>query len=225
MPISLPVFSSILNHSWIDPSVHSWNSIFGRKKKLNWTRTARASVAHTPSSPTGSSISRRFIALLCLRYLRRRGTQQRTGRKQHLASFFDRLLPSSFFGREERRTLNPRDRRIGGGWYAMRFFLFLSWAQLLGLFIHGHSSSGRSLERAISRKAIIGFFCGVCITCLFGGVALPPLRVIQIQSQSRRPILWNFTSTQPSGNCCTPWMCTMVILFLMELEFRCSSDY
>lgn len=32
----------------------------------------------------------------------------------------------------------------------------------------------------------------------FGGVALPPLRVIQIQSQSRRPILWNFTFTQPA---------------------------
>jgi len=81
---------------------------------------------------------------------------------------------------------------------------------------NGHNSSGsRSLERAISRKAmqagssapcktwLIGFFCGVCITCLFGVVALPPLRVIQSQSvyplPLRRAILSNFTFTQPAG--------------------------
>ncbi|EES07728.2 hypothetical protein BDA96_04G363800 [Sorghum bicolor] len=80
---------------------------------------------------------------------------------------------------------------------------------------NGHNSSGsRSLERAISRKAmqagssapcktwLIGFFCGVCITCLFGVVALPPLRVIQSQSvyplPLRRAILSNFTFTQPA---------------------------
>jgi len=82
---------------------------------------------------------------------------------------------------------------VGGSWII----------QVLGQFRmegNGHGSS-RSLERAISRKAmqagssapcktwLIGFFCGVCITCLFGVVALPPLRVIQIQSQSVYPPL------------------------------------
>ncbi|TVU27765.1 hypothetical protein EJB05_19266, partial [Eragrostis curvula] len=78
---------------------------------------------------------------------------------------------------------------------------------------NGHSS-GKSLERAISRKAlqagssapckswVTGFFCGVCIMYLFG-VALPPFRVLQSRSSGdlplRRAILWSSTLTDPDG--------------------------
>ncbi|WVZ73184.1 hypothetical protein U9M48_021526 [Paspalum notatum var. saurae] len=78
---------------------------------------------------------------------------------------------------------------------------------------NGHSSSSKSLERVIYRKAmqvgssapckiwVMGFFCGVCIMYLFG-VALPTLPIQQSHSvypPVRRAVLWNFTLTGPDG--------------------------
>ncbi|KAL6633330.1 hypothetical protein ACP70R_026001 [Stipagrostis hirtigluma subsp. patula] len=76
---------------------------------------------------------------------------------------------------------------------------------------NGHSSSSsKSLERVISRKAmqvgssapcktwVAGFFCGVCIMYL-SGVALPSLRIPQslpVYPPLWRAILWNSTLTE-----------------------------
>ncbi|KAL6911322.1 hypothetical protein ACP4OV_000127 [Aristida adscensionis] len=78
---------------------------------------------------------------------------------------------------------------------------------------NGHnSSSSKSLERAISRKAmqagssapcktwVTGFLCGVCIVYLLG-VALPPLRIAQnlpVHQPPWRAILWNSTMAGPT---------------------------